>query len=166
MQGYADYFTLKTFQQMNARFKLVVSMTKEVIGFEYLTIDGWKNDVFDFGERDGSFDHRELGDGFLGNVHRCHSSGLKDKGGNGEEVFEGDVFEVIFKDCPDGYSILGKETKVLRITATTVFKWGKFMIELLHPETKKMVYKDLCDFLENEQKVVVGNIYESIAIPA
>ncbi len=148
------------------KFKLINSITKEVIGFEYLTIYGWKNDVFGFGERDGSFNQMELGDGFLGIVHRCQYSGLKDKGGKGVEVFEGDVFEAIFKNCPDGYSILGKETVVLSVRATAIFKWGRFMAELMHPETKKIVYKDLCDFLENEQKVVVGNLYENIAIPA
>lgn len=73
------------------KFKLVNSITKEVIGFEYLTIDGWKNDVFDYGERDGTFDQRELGDGFLGIVQRLQFVGLLDK--NQTEVFEGDVFE-------------------------------------------------------------------------
>jgi len=87
-------------------------------------------------------------------------TGLRDKGGDGNDVFEGDTFEAIFKNCPDGYSIVGKETSVLSVVATVIFKWGKFMVELTHPETKKLVYKDLCDFLQNEQKVVVGNTVE------
>lgn len=71
------------------KFKLVNSITKEVIGFEYLTIDGWKNDVFDFGERDGSFDQRELGDGFLGVVNRYQFIYSCDK--DGKEIFDGDA---------------------------------------------------------------------------
>jgi hypothetical protein len=52
------------------RFKLVNSITKEKIGYEYLSIDGWKHDVYDYGERPGTFDQMELGDGFLGTVIR------------------------------------------------------------------------------------------------
>jgi hypothetical protein len=72
------------------KFKLVNSINKEVIGFEYLTIDGWKNDVFDFGERQGTFDQVELGDGFLGIVQRFQFV-TTDK--NGKEVFVGDNIE-------------------------------------------------------------------------
>lgn len=89
-------------------------------------------------------------------------TGLKDKNGEGQEVFEGDIFEAIFKDCPDGYSIVGRETTVTRVAAKVVLKWGKFMVELRHPQTGQLVYKDLCEFLENEQKVVLGNIFEQL----
>lgn len=74
----------------NLKFKLINSITKEVIGFEYLTIDGWKNDIFNFGERDGAFDQSELGDGFLGIVQRFQFV-VTDK--NGKEVFVGDNIE-------------------------------------------------------------------------
>jgi len=72
------------------KFKLVNSTTQEVVGFEYLTIDGWKNEVFDFGERDGTFDQRELGDGFLGIIQRFQFI-ITDK--NGKDVFDGDNIE-------------------------------------------------------------------------
>lgn len=88
-------------------------------------------------------------------------TGLKDKAGKGNDVYEGDTFEAIYKDCPDGYSILGKDTTVIRIKATVVFKWGGFMVEMMHPVEKKLVYSRLADFLENEEKIVNGNIYEN-----
>lgn len=71
------------------RYKLVLSTTKEEIGVEYLTVDGWKNIVFDYPERDGVFNQRELGDGFLGVVHRrlCTGRTLKS---NGEYLYVGD----------------------------------------------------------------------------
>mgnify|MGYP001566304551 FL=1 len=88
-------------------------------------------------------------------------TGLQDKAGKGNDVYEGDTFEAIYKDCPDGYSIMGKDTTVIRIKATVVFKWGGFMVEMMHPVEKKLVYSRLADFLENEEKIVNGNIYEN-----
>lgn len=69
------------------KFRLEISTTKEIIGYEYLTVCGWKNVVFDFGERDGCFDQRELGDGFLGVVNRQRFV-TTDK--DGIEMYEGD----------------------------------------------------------------------------
>jgi len=70
------------------KFRLELSTTKELVGYEYLTIDGWKNDVFDYGEREGVFDQRELGDGFLGIVTRkvFVTTDTFDR-----EIFEGDI---------------------------------------------------------------------------
>jgi len=70
------------------KFRLELSITKELVGYEYLTVDGWKNDVFDYGEREGVFDQRELGDGFLGIVTRkvFVTTDTFDK-----EIFEGDI---------------------------------------------------------------------------
>jgi uncharacterized phage protein (TIGR01671 family) len=88
-------------------------------------------------------------------------TGLRDKNGKGVMVYEGDYFEAIYKDCPDGYSILGKETTVIKIRATVVFKFGQFAVEMMHPEYKQLVHTNLFDFLKNEQKEVIGNIYEN-----
>ena len=88
-------------------------------------------------------------------------TGLKDKNGNGNDVFEGDIFEAIYRDCPDGFTILGKETTTITVKAVVVFKFGKFVIEMMHPQHKELVYSDLFEFLKNEQKVVIGNIYEN-----
>lgn len=73
------------------KFKLINSITKEVIGYEYLTVEGWKNDVFDFGERDGTFDQRELGDGFLGIVNRFQFIYSHDQ--NGNEIYDSDTIK-------------------------------------------------------------------------
>ena len=88
-------------------------------------------------------------------------TGLHDKNGKGVEVYEGDYFEAIYKDCPDGYSILGKETTVIKVRAKVVSKFGQFVVEMMHPEYKQIVHTNLFDFLKNEQKVVIGNIYEN-----
>lgn len=76
------------------------------------------------------------------------------------EIYEDDLFEVIYKDCPEGYSIIGKETTVIKTIGRVVFIFGKFMLEILHPIDKKIFYSDLFSFLKNDEKVVIGNIYE------
>ncbi len=53
------------------KFKLLSSITDDFIGTEYLVRnEGWKHNVFDYGEREGTFDQRELGVDFLGYITR------------------------------------------------------------------------------------------------
>lgn len=94
-------------------------------------------------------------------VFKRQFTGLKDKNGEGIDIFCGDIFEAVFKDCPDGFSILGKETKVIFVKAIVVFKFGAFYVEIIDPITKQTIYKLLSVFLQNEEKVVIGNIYEN-----
>ena len=93
-------------------------------------------------------------------VFKRQFTGLKDKNGEGMDVFGGDIFEAVFKDCPDGFSMLGKETKVIFVKAIVVFKFGAFYVEIIDPITKQTIYKLLSLFLQNEEKVVIGNIYD------
>jgi uncharacterized phage protein (TIGR01671 family) len=88
-------------------------------------------------------------------------TGLQDHSEPPKDIYEGDQFEAVYKDCPDGYSIMGKETTVIRIPATVVFKWGKFCIEMMHPIDKELVWSDLFNFLKNTEKVIIGNIFET-----
>ena len=88
-------------------------------------------------------------------------TGLKDKSGEGNEVFEGDIFEVVFSDTPNGYRRLGRESTYIFIKAVVVFKFGQFAVEFMHPELKKIVYTNLSIFLKNDEKIVLGNIYEN-----
>lgn len=94
----------------------------------------------------------------LNHVVVMQYTGLKDNAGN--DIYEDDFFESIYKDCPDGYSIMGKETTVIRIPAKVVFKFGKFMVEMMHPTEKELVYSDLFKFLKNTEKVVIGNTHQ------
>lgn len=74
-----------------------------------------------------------------------------------KQIFENDLFEVIFKDCPDGFEYWGKKTTVIKITGRVCFKFGCYMVEMTHPESKELVYLRLVDFLKNPEKVVIGN---------
>ena len=87
-------------------------------------------------------------------------AGLQDN--NKIDIYEKDVFECVFKDCLDGYSIIGRETKVILIPAIVVFKFGAFCVEFMHHERKELCYFKLSDFLKNEEKVVLGNYFENV----
>ena len=88
-------------------------------------------------------------------------TGLQDKNGKGNDVFEGDIFEAIFSDVPNGFQMLNGNKKIIKVPAEVVFKLGKFMIKIMHPELKKYVYTDLYSFLKNEKKIVIGNIHKN-----
>ena len=91
-------------------------------------------------------------------------TGLKDKGGKGNKVYKGDIFDIVFKDCPDGFVKLGRETKVIIIKGVVDFKFGQFCINFYHPEYKQEVSHNLFEFLKNEEKVVIGNIHQNIEL--
>lgn len=91
-------------------------------------------------------------------------TGLKDKNGKGKDVFVGDLFEVIYSNCPNGYSIIGREKTIIKIIGVVVFKYGMFCIKVMHPDYNEIVHTPLYDFLKNEEKAVVGNIYENIEL--
>ena len=86
-------------------------------------------------------------------------TGLND--GKGGEVFEGDIFEIMFKNCPDGFMILGQKTVTTLVNGVVVFKFGGFHVEFTHPDTKELSYVELFKLLKNDEKVVIGNIYEN-----
>lgn len=79
-----------------------------------------------------------------------------------KDIYEGDIFECVFKDCPDGFSIMGRQTTVIIIPAIVVFKFGGFHVEFMHPKEKELCYFTLNKFLKNPEKVVLGNIFENV----
>jgi uncharacterized phage protein (TIGR01671 family) len=87
-------------------------------------------------------------------------TGLQDN--NKIDIYEKDIFECVFKDCLDGYSIIGRETTVILVPAIVVFKFGGFCVEFMHPEKKELCYSTLHNFLKNPEKVVLGNTFENV----
>ncbi len=97
----------------------------------------------------------------FGDEELMESTFLHDKGGDGKEVWEGDIFDVVFKNCPDGFNIIGRETEVKIVRGIVVKKFGAFRVKFIHHELNEVVYVLLYEFLKNEEKVVIGNIYEN-----
>ncbi len=91
---------------------------------------------------------------------RDRYTGLKDKNGKGNEVFEGDLFEVIFSNVPNGYAPMGHKEVIEKQIGEIVFHFGSFMLKVFHPEHGKNVFTDLKSFLENEEKIVFGNKFQ------
>ncbi len=86
-------------------------------------------------------------------------TGRKDK--NGELVFDGDLFTVVYSDCISGYRIVGKKTTHIDVVAEVVFKFGGWKLKHVNPQTKEVVYGDLYATLEKNPKAITGNIHES-----
>ena len=93
-------------------------------------------------------------------LSRDRYTGLKDKHGKGEEVYERDLFECVYSNVPNGYSPLGHKKRVETYIAEVVFHFGSFAIKVFHPDHGKKVFIGLRGFLENEEKVIIGNIYQ------
>jgi len=86
---------------------------------------------------------------------------LKDKAGEGNDVFDGDIFEVMFSNVPNGFSAMNFKEKQQKLIGIVVFKFGAYKLKVFHPEHKQIVYTNLSEFLKNEEKVVIGNIFEN-----
>ena len=97
----------------------------------------------------------------FGDKELMESTWLHDKNGHGQEVWEGDIFDVVFKNCPDGFEIMGQETEIKIVKGVVVNIFGAFRVKFIHPEWNEVVYVMLHEFLKNEEKVVIGNIYEN-----
>ena len=87
-------------------------------------------------------------------------TGLKDKKGKGKEVYQGDLFEVVYSNVPNGFSAMNFKKEVNINIGEVVFKFGAFKIKTFHPDYKEDVYIGLHTFLKNDEKVIIGNIFE------
>lgn len=100
-------------------------------------------------------------------IHACDCelmqyTGLKDKKGAGNEVYEGDIFECIFSNIPNGFkSFINSKENQIKEMAVVIYKMGMFQIRVFHPDHNEYVSYPLYDFLQNKEKVVIGNIHEN-----
>lgn len=88
-------------------------------------------------------------------------TGLKDENNKGKDIYDGDIFEAIFSNTPNGYNIIGMEKTLISIKAVVVFIFGGFHVEMMHPTENQLVYIELSNFIKNEQKVVIGNRFQN-----
>jgi len=79
---------------MEIKFNCIVTgnQKEKIAEFtEWLDGDGWKHDYYAPLVSNGVFDHRELGDGWHGEIIRRPFTGLKDV--NSSDIFIGDYFD-------------------------------------------------------------------------
>jgi len=142
---------------MEVKFNCIVTGNnkKKIAEFtEWLDGDGWKHDYYAPLVTNGVFDHRELGDGWFGEIIRRPFTGLLDK--KGEEIYFGDIL------CNDKYNtwewrgvvkfshgVFGAEWLSNIKRQSMVGSWGQ----------KHNLRKLDDDILERQ--VIVGNIFEN-----
>ena len=88
-------------------------------------------------------------------------TGSKDKNQAGNDVYEGDLFEIIFGNVPNGFSPMNFKEEQIQVIGEVVFKWDGFHIKFIHPETNENAYFGLWEFLKNDEKIVIGNVCEN-----
>lgn len=102
--------------------------------------------------------------GVFHNVHKKtvgEFTGLTDKNGTGKEVYESDIFEVVYSNVPNGFEAMNFKKELKINVGEVVFKFGGFKIKTFHPDRKEYVYMDLHTFLKNDEKVVIGNVHQN-----
>lgn len=121
---------------MEIKFNCIVlgNQKEKIAEFtEWLDGDGWKHDYYAPLVSNGVFDHRELGDGWFGDIIRRRFADQYDR--NGKEVYEGDIM------CWPDYE--GKKHQT---------RW------LVEWNDKRCGWSD---WSPKEKAEVIGNIYEN-----
>jgi uncharacterized phage protein (TIGR01671 family) len=88
-------------------------------------------------------------------------TGLKDKNGIGKEVYESDLFEVVYSNVPNGFEAMNFKKELKINIGEVVFRFGGFKIKTFYPDHQEYVYMDLHTFLKNDEKVVIGSIHQN-----
>ncbi len=77
---------------------------------------------------------------------------------DGEDVYAGDIFKVIYSDTPNGFKTLGGDKKMVEVYGVVVYKWSGFYIEHKEPVNGEIRYGSLHEFLKNP-KEIIGTIH-------
>ena len=86
-------------------------------------------------------------------------TGLLDK--NGKEIFENDLMEIYYSDCPNGFTRLDGKREFIMIVGIVEFKEGEWVVTHREPENKEIRRPRLFYMLQNNNRCVVGNAYEN-----